>query len=443
MIDYSSVGFCDRKILGKLGLLRKITRQIGHFWRGGTKVLKIGGTTFACHSGWRYGDALLCALRAATVLPRDCYTDVCRPLTKKWCRTRVTVRVSQYHCGQTLYLSWRCGIPPPPLPPSKIPDKAILAKMTINLIVLIQEVLEGTRTPLGERDPLRACTLQGIRERANNPNCSENFSPLLSTFLTILSKKALFSSTNISQKEHLKTFFLNSLRTFSVGLLALCAFPLYLSSAKEDLFETQAHKVWQGRAAYGPMLVKAIAFRELWKPFSRCSFHGIFLWTELSTDIGLGTSLPRTEPRGPKDWKKFKIPLRDWNFQATNLGLKFSIEIESFKRATQQGPFLWGIIKVGIEIFKRDWIFQSRLKISNLDWKFQAYRLKISRDQSGLIFINRWALWEIFGPFGPENILEIISKSLLGAVLPHLPGEILRAIFLSILVDFSLNLLKV
>ena len=91
--------------------------------------------------------------------------------------------------------------------------------------------------------------------------------------------------------------------------------------------------------------------------------------------------------------KKFKISIRDWNFQATNLRLKISIEIENFKRATQQGPFLWGIIKVGIEIFNRDWKFQSRLKVSSLDWKFQAYGLKISRDQSGLNFFNRWALW--------------------------------------------------
>ena len=37
-------------------------------------------------------------------------------LKRSWCRTRVTVRVSRHHCGQTLYLSRRCGIPPPPLP---------------------------------------------------------------------------------------------------------------------------------------------------------------------------------------------------------------------------------------------------------------------------------------------------------------------------------------
>ena len=39
--------------------------------------------------------------------------------------------------------------------------------------------------------------------------------------------------------------------------------------------------------------------------------------------------------------KKFKI-------------LKFSSEIENFKRATHQTLFLWGILEVKIEIFKRD-----------------------------------------------------------------------------------------
>ena len=46
-------------------------------------------------------------------------------------------------------------------------------------------------------------------------------------------------------------------------------------------------------------------------------------------------------------------------------GLKFSSEIEVFKRATHHSPiFLWGSLKVGIEIFNRDWTFQAGLKIS-------------------------------------------------------------------------------
>ena len=59
----------------------------------------------------------------------------------------------------------------------------------------------------------------------------------------------------------------------------------------------------------------------------------------------------------------------------------------------------------------RDWNFQaklknqSRLKISSLDWKFQAYGLNISRDQSGLNFFNRRALREYF-----ENQLGNLSS---------------------------------
>ena len=60
-------------------------------------------------------------------------------------------------------------------------------------------------------------------------------------------------------------------------------------------------------------------------------------------------------PKGPKNEK----------IQDRPPGLKFSIEIEIFKRATQQTPFFfWEFWRSGIENFKRDWNFQSRLKIS-------------------------------------------------------------------------------
>ena len=65
------------------------------------------------------GTVTLCALRAATALSRNSWADFGRPLPKRWCRTRVTVRMSRHHRGQTLYLSRRCGIPPLPLPPLK------------------------------------------------------------------------------------------------------------------------------------------------------------------------------------------------------------------------------------------------------------------------------------------------------------------------------------
>ena len=128
-------------------------------------------------------------------------------------------------------------------------------------------------------------------------------------------------------------------------------------------------------------------------------FKGLRGYREFAREFALLTPSTQRAQR----LKHFKISLRDWNFQATNLRLKFSIAIENFKRTTQQGPFLWGIIKVGIEIFKRDWNFQSRLKVSSLDWKFQAYGLKISRDQSGFNF-------SIAGPSGDLGVDPKVTK---------------------------------
>ena len=57
--------------------------------------------------------------RAATVLSRNCCADFRCPLAKKvMSNLQEEVRVSRHHRGRTLYLSQRCGIPPPlPLPP--------------------------------------------------------------------------------------------------------------------------------------------------------------------------------------------------------------------------------------------------------------------------------------------------------------------------------------
>ena len=85
--------------------------------------------------------------------------------------------------------------------------------------------------------------------------------------------------------------------------------------------------------------------------------------------------------------KNFKISVQDWNFQATNLRLKFSIEIEG---GNYQG---------------RDWNFQAKSKTSieivNLKpgLKSQAYGLKNSRDLSGLNVFNRRAFWAVFTRF--------------------------------------------
>ena len=87
----------------------------------------------------------------------------------------------------------------------------------------------------------------------------------------------------------------------------------------------------------------------------------------------------------------------DWTLRAQILKkikiLKFSSELEIFKRATHQTPIFCGEfwrsglkISSEIEIFKRDWNFQAILKIFkiwafreifNLAWKFQS-RLKFS-----------------------------------------------------------------
>ena len=91
-------------------------------------------------------------------------------------------------------------------------------------------------------------------------------------------------------------------------------------------------------------------------------------------------------PRGPKDWKNsrfrsgieiFKRPIsdwivnRDWKFQANHTAR----------------PLLWGIIKVGIEIFNRDWKFQAWIEnFKRMDWESHA--------------INRDWIFQSQGPLG-------------------------------------------
>ena len=77
--------------------------------------------------------------------------------------------------------------------------------------------------------------------------------------------------------------------------------------------------------------------------------------------------------------KKFKISLQDWNFQSTNLRLKFSSEIENFKRATQQGLLSRSGLKISseLETFNRAWNFQAWIEnFKRMDWTFHA----INRD---------------------------------------------------------------
>ena len=78
----------------------------------------------------------------------------------------------------------------------------------------------------------------------------------------------------------------------------------------------------------------------------------------------------QSAPKGPKIEK----------IQDRPPGLKFSIEIENFKRATRQTPIFCGEFwrsglkfSIEIEIFKRDWNFQSRLNFFNL-WALRGMR---------------------------------------------------------------------
>ena len=98
-----------------------------------------------------------------------------------------------------------------------------------------------------------------------------------------------------------------------------------------------------------PAAIWQVPFRF---PWPTVGFSGVFLWLRVLFN-----------PKGPKIEKIKNRPP----------GLKFSIEIEIFKRATRRPPnFLWGILKV------RHWKFQSRLIFSieienfNRDWFFQS-----------------------------------------------------------------------
>ena len=64
---------------------------------------------------------------------------------------------------------------------------------------------------------------------------------------------------------------------------------------------------------------------------------------------------PLSSPRAER-LKKFKISLRDWKVQASSLKM-------SSEPTTKPLFYLWEILKVEIEKFKRDWSFQVRFKI--------------------------------------------------------------------------------
>ena len=85
--------------------------------------------------------------------------------------------------------------------------------------------------------------------------------------------------------------------------------------------------------------------------------------------------------------KKFKIALRDWNFQARLKRMTFSSEIENFKRATHQTPSFVGNSE------GRDWKIQARLKFSSEIENFKR-KLEIFKRSSEIDYFSR------FGPSG-------------------------------------------
>ena len=79
--------------------------------------------------------------------------------------------------------------------------------------------------------------------------------------------------------------------------------------------------------------------------------------------------------------KKFKIALRDWNFQARLKRMTFSSEIENFKRATHQTPIFVGNSQ------GQDWNFQARLKFSSAIENFKR-NLEIFKRSSEIVFFQ-------------------------------------------------------
>ena len=134
---------------------------------------------------------------------------------------------------------------------------------------------------------------------------------------------------------------------------------------------------------------KKVGNTRVWKPPGLASLNRCI---QLAGLFGFETSPLLTQSPKIEKFQDFAPGLKLSSDQSQ---IEISIEIESFKRATQQGPFLWGIFKVGIEIFNRDWNCQAyRLKISSvlieifkrIDWKLHA--------------INRDWIFQSLGPQG-------------------------------------------
>ena len=96
-------------------------------------------------------------------------------------------------------------------------------------------------------------------------------------------------------------------------------------------------------------------------------------------------------PKGPKIEK----------IQDRPPGLKFSSEIETFKRVTHQTPIFVGEFwSSGIEMFKQDWSFQARLNFFNL-WALRECFCKSIAIQMGGIswykLVRDWIFQSLVG----------------------------------------------
>ena len=78
--------------------------------------------------------------------------------------------------------------------------------------------------------------------------------------------------------------------------------------------------------------------------------------------------------------------------------LKFSSQIEIFKRAAHQTPIFCG------EFSRSGLKFSSEIEIFKRDWKFQ----------SRLIFFNLWALWEMQNTHRPRFCTRDVDRRFCG-----------------------------
>ena len=97
---------------------------------------------------WDDGTVILRTLRAVTVRSHNCCQDFGHPLTRRWCRIRMTVQVSQCHCRKIFWLSLQCKNP-------LLQPNSPLAKNTETSGRLCARAVRKTRRGAGQARKLR------------------------------------------------------------------------------------------------------------------------------------------------------------------------------------------------------------------------------------------------------------------------------------------------